>query len=82
MKTYKEWEKSKAETIYEYLNIGDKVDEEIIDYFRDIVPPVTINSFTLQVGEPSDHINGKATFMTFMKVNGEWIYKGDCFRIR
>lgn len=80
MKTYKGWGNSTAKTIYEYLAVGDEVDEEMIDYFRDILPPATISTFILQVGEASDHIDGRATFMTFKKENGKWIYKGDCFR--
>lgn len=80
MKTYKGWLNSKAKTIDEYLTIGDEVDEEMINYFRDILPPATDNFTILQVGEPSNHINGQAIYMTFKREKGKWIFKGDCFR--
>lgn len=80
MKTYKGWHESNAKTIDEYLIIGDEVDEEMIDYFRDILPPKTSNMFMLQVGEPCDHVNGKATYITFVKQNSKWIYRGECFK--
>lgn len=80
MKTYQGWGNSGVGTIDEYLTIGDEVDEEMIDYFRDILPPRTCNFMMLQVGEPSDYVNCRATYMTFQKENGKWIFKGDCFR--
>jgi len=80
LKTYKGWKESNFTRIYDYLNIGDEVDEEMIDYFRDIMPPIIMNFCMLQVGELADHIGGKATYMTFVKEKGRWIYKGDCVR--
>lgn len=80
MKTLEGWENSDTKTIYEYLSVGDEVDEEMIDYFRDILPPTTINAYMLQVGEPSDCINGRNTYTTFIKENSKWKFKGDCFK--
>ena len=80
MKTYKGWLESRTKTIDEYLNIGDEVDEEMVDYFRDILPPKTYRSDILQVGEPYDHINGRAIYLTFKKEDSRWIYKGNCFK--
>lgn len=80
MKSYKEWINSETKTIDEYLNVGDEVDEEMIDYFRDILPPATCNFKMLQVGEPSNHVNGQAIYMTFEKEGDKWIFKGDCFK--
>lgn len=79
-KSYKGWLNSSAKTIEEYLNKGDEVDNEMIEYFTDILPPITQNSLMLQVGEPSNHIDGKALYMTFTNENSKWIYKGDCFK--
>lgn len=80
MKTYKEWMDSDTKTIEEYLNVGDEVDNEIIEHFTEILPPKTCNLCMLQVGEPSYHIDGKALYMTFTNENSKWIYKGDCFK--
>ena len=35
MKTYKEWMDSDTKTIEEYLNVGDEVDNEIIEHFTE-----------------------------------------------
>lgn len=52
IKTYKDW---KVE-ITEYLNINDIVDNEIIEHFRNVLPPKIDTSYTLQGGEAYDHI--------------------------
>lgn len=81
IKTYKEWKGD----ITEYLNINDIVDNEIIEHFRNVLPPKTDTSYTLQGGEAYDHIlddktnKYKGIYITFNKENGNWIYKGICF---
>jgi hypothetical protein len=76
VKTLEQWN---GRTLEDYLNVGDQVDEEMINYFINIIPPATLNSRLLQVGEASNHIGGKATFTTFERVNNIWFYRGDCF---
>ena len=64
---------------------GDYVDQEIADYFRDVLPPRSMAPGYLQVGEPYNHTpdqEGKfrATFNTFVKAApGVWKYCGHCF---
>lgn len=68
------------------LNVGDLVEQEIVDNLMDSLPPVCMRSDCSQIGEPASHkedTNGnyKATYATFKKVaEGIWEYCGDCFR--
>jgi len=68
------------------LEIGDLVEDEIVDDLMDCLPPVCMRNDCSQVGEPfSSRIdeNGKEkyTFDTFKRVNSEiWEYCGDCFK--
>lgn len=67
------------------FNPGDYVEESIVDYFRDCLPPRNMSSGYLQVGEPYNHSpdeNGKyrSTYNTFTKsASGIWKYWGHCF---
>lgn len=71
-----------------YCKPGDFVDEEVYDYFLDILPPRSMGKGYLQVGEPNGHMmnpkTGKfqATYATFTAsgVKGYWEYCGNCFR--
>lgn len=75
LKTYKNWKGS----LNSYLQIGDKVDEEMYEYFINVMPPVTFNSKMVQMGEPySSSREGKPTYLTLEKIDNEWIYKGTC----
>lgn len=69
-----------------YAHPGDLVDEEVYDYFLDVLPPRSMGRGYLQVGEPHSHrmnpATGKvqATYATFQKVQkGVWMYMGNCF---
>lgn len=87
MKTYKNWTSGDLD---HYLNIGDEVDQEMIDYIIGCLPPRTMNSDIVQLGEPYSHeydaVKGcyRATFATFVS-NGlfaparRWFYAGNCF---
>ena len=63
---------------------GDYVDQEIVDYFRDVLPPKSMSSNYLQVGEPYSHVldqegRYRATYNTFTKsAPGVWLYRGHC----
>lgn len=64
---------------------GDYVDQEIVDYFRDVLPPRKMWPGYLQVGEPYSHAPGpdgqyRATYNTFVDAApGIWMYCGHCF---
>lgn len=67
---------------------GDYVDQQIVDYFRDVLPPRNMWPGYLQVGEPYSHeINKKhgnyeATYNTFAFIGvapNVWKYCGHCF---
>lgn len=77
MKTYKEWSDAKV-SFTEFAEVGDEVDEEIIDYFIGCLPPVFYSSTIVQCGEPYDHFgkNGQARYMTFKKIDDKWFYVG------
>ena len=76
---------SNTKAITEFLNINDIVDNEIIEHFRNVLPPKTDTSYMLQCGDAYDHIlddktnKYKGVYITFNKENGNWIYKGVCF---
>lgn len=82
--TKKAWDKSHQDFTC-LANAGDTVDEDIVQYFRDCLPPVAHNATYLQCGEPYTHdVNPKNTcyepaFITFVKENNTWRYKGICF---
>lgn len=83
MKTYKEWMKS-DKRFDEYIQPGDEVDEAIVDYFMNVLPPRSMSYGYLQAGEPIAHIrdeNGRCRviYTTFAKEAGKWYYKGCCF---
>lgn len=74
----------------QYLSIGDEVDEEMVQYFINILPPATMNGELVQMGEPFSHEYDskgelRATYPT-LKSNSQygegcrWYYAGNCFR--
>ena len=71
---------------YEGAEIGDLVEEEIVDDAINAVPPACMRSSCMQCGEPSDtriDENGivRNTYSTFKKVaKGIYEYCGNCFR--
>lgn len=75
MKTYAEWKGS----LNDYLILGDLVDEEMADYFRDVLPPERCTSWLIQMGEPYGHRDGKVTYYTLEKTVEGWVYRGHCF---
>lgn len=79
MKTKEQLDKSGL-TITEFLQPGDSVDEEIVDYFIGVLPPETMNSSVIQIGEPCshDHHTGEALFMTLTRLSQHdpWVYAG------
>ena len=76
MKTYENWNCS----LNEYLQIGDIVDEEMADYFIEVLPPATFTNSIIQIGEAYSHVNGRATYSTLKNTNEGWTYCGNCHR--
>jgi hypothetical protein len=76
MKTYLDWRGS----LNEYLQIGDQVDKEMVDYFINVLPPACWNSRVIQIGEPYYHVEGKATYNTLKNTSEGWTYAGTCHR--
>lgn len=74
---------------YSKVQIGDYVEQAIVDDAMDLLPPACMSSACSQIGEPYSHrmdpANGKwrPTFTTFKRVtsgsNGIWQYCGHCF---
>lgn len=81
LKTYEEWEGSLAD----YLQVGDEVDERMVDYFIGVLPPACMNSECVQMGEPYTHGMDnagilRAKYLTLKRENGKWYYAGPCFK--
>ena len=58
---------------------GDFVEEKIVDWFLNCVPPRTFTSGMIQCGEPASSCVEGMTYSTFVKVDEDvWEYKGDC----
>lgn len=85
IKTMQEWNSRKCRFL-EYVQPGDYVDEEIVNYFLGVVPPLHYSvDNILQVGEAADVDDyGRLTYTTFYfvrqntrneKIN-QWQYVG------
>ena len=76
MKTKKQWDGS-GKNLTEFLEFGDKVDEEMMDYFLGVLPPQTWTANCIQLGESySTDGQGNFTYMTIEKLDGEWTWTG------
>lgn len=64
----------------EYLQVGDIVDDEIAQYFIEVLPPVTMQFDLIQMGEPYSHVECKATYLTLGRTSLGWQYKGICHK--
>ena len=68
------------------LEVGDLVEEEIVQDFMDCLPPACMRGDCAQLGEPFSlriDKDGRTrnTYLTFKSVGeGTWEYCGDCFR--
>lgn len=82
MKTYQDW--NTASTLTSYLNPEDEIDQEMVNYFCKKLPPQTMTSTVIQIGEPYNHYMDKSrkwhpVFPTIKRIKDQWIYKGLCF---
>lgn len=82
--TKKEYDET-HQSFSSWARVGDIVDEQIVEEFRDCIFPVAYDAMYLQCGEPYTHeINPKTgkwepVFITFARKLGSWVYKGICF---
>lgn len=64
---------------------GDAVAAEIVEDFRDCLPPTTNRANLMQSGEPSSYRlnprtnNYEPTYITFQRRDGQWYFCGCCF---
>ena len=88
IKTLKGWNEFAEQTgkysWSDYAKVGDIVDETVVDYFLNVMPPRAMSSNYLQMGEPFSHRYDidrrlRATYMTFARSNNVWRYYGHCF---
>lgn len=75
---------------YSKVQIGDYVEQAVVDNAMDCLPPACMRSDCSQMGEPYSHREDpetgklRATYATFKRVvgewpNGIWQYCGHCF---
>ncbi len=81
-KTYKGW-RSTHLNFDDYCFPGDIVDDEIVDYFVDCLPPKMLRGSCTQCGEPygtGEDENGVFgnTYITFSKHDRRWVFDGYC----
>lgn len=87
VKTFAGWEHTGLDFEY-YCSPGDKVDDELVEYFANIVPPVIYSSKYVQAGEPQDCVpvskdkptECQNTYATFAWNGSSWVYLGECFK--
>ena len=84
LKTLSGWHKSGLPSIEDYLELGDEVGTNLIDYFLNVLPPRTNRAGLLQVGgeiSAAKNIDGRClpTYLTFKREDGTWRYAGRCF---
>lgn len=85
VKTLRGWRESGLRTFEEYCFPGDKVDDDMVQYFVDSVPPILMLSSCTQGGEAysfeGDESGGhRATYITFHDLGGGyWQFDGYCF---
>lgn len=85
VKTFEGWYASGLPEFSDYCQVGDVVDEEMVDHFINSFPPVLMWTSCTQAGEPESHVrdeNGKLrpTFATFHEVgSNRWAFDGYCF---
>ena len=85
-KTMEDWEKSNVDTFEKFFSVGDRVSDDVVQFYRNIAQPITDYTNYVQAGGSiEDKLDieenkYKPTFITFYKEHGDWVYKGDCFQ--
>jgi len=85
LKTFDAWNGSGL-SLFDFLAVGDKVDDALVEEQRDCVPPHRVMRGYMQAGEAFRHIpdglgDNHPTYTTFTKMNGSttWTFVGYCF---
>jgi hypothetical protein len=78
-KTYNDWELNSYHLDLDvYLQIGDEIDEEIVEHIGyAIVQPNYQDKTIMQCGEPSYEENNGYYYMTARKDGDKWFWLGD-----
>lgn len=63
-----------------HLQIGDVLDDEMLDEFIGELPPISLTGRIIQMGVPYTAASGKPTYATLHKIDGKWVYVGYCYR--
>ena len=81
IKTFNEWGSSKKHNFTDFCQEGDIVDNKIVDYFNECLPPITYKDekiHVIQCSEPLSHNEkGQALYISFIKYLKETGIKGD-----
>lgn len=69
-----------------HAGIGTKVTSKVVDYFRNLIPPVVDYENFMQVGSPYEHLEDvrsktmRGTYRTFKRISDNvWELRGNCF---
>ena len=85
VKTWEAWKESGLNSFEDFCFPGDTVDEELVNYFVNCLPPATFRTGCTQSGEPYSHEpdgNGRfcPTYVTFHRIDEDlWRFDGYCF---
>lgn len=83
-KTLAGWQRTGLD-LEDYLLPGDAVDDDMVDHFRNILPPLYDWRSLMQTSEPHSDVRDKEghyrqTYITFdREESGEWRYAGLCY---
>ena len=84
-KTLNGWNQSGL-NVTDFLTPGDVVDEDMVDHFRNVLPPLFNRQGFLQSSEPYSSISNcsktrcRNTYLTFARnERGNWYFAGACF---
>ena len=84
-KSLESWHECGFESFEDYFRPGDAVTEDLVEYFVNVVPPVSCSSGYVQAGSAYSHTRDscgtcRATYITFKKNEGNWTFLGYCFK--
>jgi hypothetical protein len=79
IKTRQQWSESRVD-LGKFLQVGDFVDDAFADRALGVLRPAHWTSTIIQIGEPNDHIDGRATF--FRSACNPWQFMGYCWRMK
>lgn len=87
VKTRAAWYASGLPTFEDFFNVGDTVDDELVQDMVNCVPPAMWRDGCTQIGEAysseydEDRQRHRDTYITFHKVDdGRWVFDGYCFK--